>query len=245
MINDLLLKMNNSYFQIDSLIISQGVIHLLDIKNFQGDCYLESDKLFSRKTNREYKNPVDQIKRSGTLFSQLLQTLKHNYLLETFVIYINPEFTLYQAPMEQPFILPTQLNRFLTDLNTTPSKLNNGHKKLAQQLISLHQTKNPFTILPQYSYETVQKGIYCRKCKSFRITKRINDFVCGKCGEHEKIDLAIIRSVEEFKLLFPERKITTPNIYDWCRADINKKTISRALKKNYTLIGKTSDTYYE
>ncbi|HEY4551289.1 MAG TPA: nuclease-related domain-containing protein, partial [Bacillus sp. (in: firmicutes)] len=29
-INDLLLEVNNSYFQIDTLIISQGVIHLLD-----------------------------------------------------------------------------------------------------------------------------------------------------------------------------------------------------------------------
>ena len=36
---DLLLEVNNSYFQIDTLIISQGVIHLLDIKNFQGDWY--------------------------------------------------------------------------------------------------------------------------------------------------------------------------------------------------------------
>ena len=36
-INDLLLEVNNSFFQIDALIISQGMIHLLDIKNYQGD----------------------------------------------------------------------------------------------------------------------------------------------------------------------------------------------------------------
>ncbi|WP_143522427.1 nuclease-related domain-containing protein, partial [Pseudomonas sp. 2822-17] len=38
-LNDLLLAVNNSYFQIDSLIISQGIIHLIDIRNFEGDCY--------------------------------------------------------------------------------------------------------------------------------------------------------------------------------------------------------------
>jgi hypothetical protein len=39
-INDFMLEVNNSYFQIDKIIISQGVIHFLDIKNFSGDCYL-------------------------------------------------------------------------------------------------------------------------------------------------------------------------------------------------------------
>ncbi|MEH7382074.1 nuclease-related domain-containing protein [Bacillus sp. JJ1533] len=34
-INDLLLEVNNSFFQIDTLIISKSVIHLLDIKNLE------------------------------------------------------------------------------------------------------------------------------------------------------------------------------------------------------------------
>lgn len=144
-INDILLEVNNSHFQIDSLIISQGVIHLLDIKNFQDDCFFELDKLYSVKTKREYKNPIIQLKRSATLFRQLLQNLKQNYLVEASVIFINPEFTLYQAPLDQPIILPTRLNRFMRELNHTSSKLNDGHNKLAQSLISLHQPKNPFS----------------------------------------------------------------------------------------------------
>lgn len=130
-INDLLLEVNNSYFQIDTSIVSQGVIHLLDIKNFEGDCYWKEDKIYSVKTGREFKNPVLQLNRSATLFRQLLQNRKLNYLIEPFVIFINPEFTLYQAPLDQPIILPTQVNRFLLDLNKTSSKLNNGHKELA------------------------------------------------------------------------------------------------------------------
>ncbi|WP_153127055.1 nuclease-related domain-containing protein [Peribacillus tepidiphilus] len=243
-INDLLLEVNSSYFQIDTLILSQGVIHLLDIKNFQGDFYLESDKLYAVTTGREYKNPLDQLKRSATLFRQLLQNLKQNYLVEASIIFINPEFTLYQAPLDQPIILPTQVNRFLRDLNNSSYKLNDGHKKLAQKLISLHQTKNPFTVLPQYNYDQLQKGIYCKTCKSFLISRKNNDFVCGKCGGHEKIELAILRNVEEFKMLFPDRKITTQSIYEWCKVDLNKRTICRILKKNYTTYGNTRDTYY-
>lgn len=214
-INDLLLEVNNSYFQIDTLIISQSVIHLLDIKNYHGDCYLESDKLYAVETRREYKNPIDQLKRSATLFRQLLQALNQNYLVEASAIFINPEFTLYQAPMNQPIIFPSQINRFLHNINQIPSKLTNGHKKLAQQLISLHQTVHPFTRLPRYNYDLLKKGLYCRDCKSFIILRKNHHFVCEKCGKYEKIESAILRNVEEYKLLFPDRKITTQSIFDW------------------------------
>ncbi len=244
-INDLLLELNNSHFQIDSLIISQGVIHLLDIKNFEGDCYLESDKLFSVTTGREYKNPVNQLKRCATLFRQLLQNLQQNYPVEASVIFINPEFTLYQAPMDQPIFLPTQVNRFFRDINNTPSTLNEAHQKLAQKLISLHQTKNQFTLLPEYSYDQLKKGVYCKNCRSFQVTIKNSDFVCNNCGEQERIEQAILRNVKEFKQLFPDRDITTQSIYEWCKVDLCKKTIRRILKKNYTVFGKTRGTYYK
>jgi hypothetical protein len=244
-INDLLLKVNNSYFQIDTLLILQGLVHLLDVKNYQGDYYLEKDKLYSVSTGNEYMNPLDQLKRCSTLFGQLLVTLKLNYLFKASVIFINPEFSLYQAPMDQPIIFPTQVNRFLKDINKTPSKLNDGHKKLAHTLISLHQTKNPFTELPQYHFDKVQKGVYCKICGSFQISINNNyHIVCGNCGGQESTEQAILRSVDEFKLLFPERKLTTHSIYDWCKMDLHKRTICRALKRNYTSFGNTRDTYY-
>ena len=244
-INDLLLEVNNSYFQIDSLIISQGVIYLIDIKNYYGDFYLKSDKLYTVKTNREYKNPLDQLKRSTTLFNQLLQKHKHNYLVEPFIIFINPEFTLYQVPIDQPIIFPTQINRFINELNKTPSQLNNGHKNLAQELLSLHKPKNPFTTFPQYHYDHLQKGVYCKNCMSLLDIVKNNFFVCRNCGEQEKIEFTILRGIEEFRLLFPERKLTTHNIYEWCNLCLHKKTLCRVLKKNFTSYGKTKNTYYK
>lgn len=244
-INDLLLEVNNSYFQIDTLTISQGGIHLLDVKNYEGDCYLKADKLYSVTTGREYKNPINQLNRSASLFRQLLQNLKLNYLVEASVIFINPEFTLFQAPMDQPIILPSQVNRFFNNLNKTPTKLNEGHRKLAQKLISLHQPQNPFTFVPVYHYDQLQKGVYCVNCHSFIISIKKNDLVCEKCGCHEKNESAILRHVEEFKLLFPDRKVTTQSIREWCKVDLCDKTYSRILKNNYTAVGKNRFTYYK
>ena len=85
--------------------------------------------------------------------------------VEAYVIFINPQFTLFNAPEGLPFILPTQLTSFMKKLNNKPAKLNNQHKKLAQALVSLHQTEtsvNPS--LPLYSFAQLEKGISCKKC---------------------------------------------------------------------------------
>ncbi|KKK39784.1 nuclease [Mesobacillus campisalis] len=244
-LNDMLLEVNNSYFQIDSTIVSQGVIYLLDIKNFEGDYFLDSDKFYSVASGREYKNPLDQLKRSTTLFRHLLQIHRLHYLVESFVIFINQEFTLYQAPMNQPLILPTQVNRFLKEFDKTPSKLDDGHKKLSQKLMTLHQPKNPFSATPAYEYSQVKKGCYCKTCKSFKVYIVNYHLVCENCGGQEKIEHAILRHMEEFKLLFPDRNITTHSIYEWCQTGLNEKTIRRIMKKNFTAFGNTRDTYYK
>ena len=244
-LNDLLLEVNGSFFQIDTLIISQRIIHLIDVKNYEGDYYLEDDNLFKVSSKNEYKNPVIQLKRSESLLRQLLQKLKFNYPVEAYVVFINPEFTLFQAPMDLPIVLPTQVNRFMEKINKIPTKLNEEHKRLAHLILSLHHTKNPFTILPPYDYDQLQKGIFSVSCQSFLVSIENNYLVCGKCGGHEKIESAILRSVEEFKLLFPDRKVTTESIFDWCNIDISKKRIRRILKRNYLSYGKNNNTYYK
>ena len=244
-IDDLLLKVNNSYFQLDKVIISQDGIYLIDVKYHEGDYYLEGDKLYSVRSNREYKNPIIQLTRSETLFRQLLQNLKMNHLVRASVIFNNPEFTLYHAPMDQPIILPTQINRFLKELNCTPSKLDESHKKLAQTLLSMHQVKNPFGTLPEYQYDQLEKGMHCRECGSLNTEINDYDLVCGKCGTRERIEKAIVRHIEEIKVLFPEKKIKTQTVYEWCNGKVSRRTFLRVLKKNYTVVGRTSDTYYE
>ena len=91
----------------------------------------------------------------------LLKDLGFHLPIEGDVTFVNPNFTLYQAPLKEPIIHPTQLNSLMKRLNEIPSKLTNRHKTLADQLISLHQTDNPFTRFPPYNFGHLKKGIIC------------------------------------------------------------------------------------
>ena len=242
-INDLLLKLNHTTFQIDSLILTSETIHIFEIKNFEGDYFYEKDCLYT-KNKSEINNPFIQLRRSESLFRQLLHSLGYNLSIAPLVVFINPEFTLYQAPLNMPFIFPSQINRLLSKFNIISKKLNDIHNKLADKLISLQAEDHPYAQLPTYNYDELRKGMICSSCNSFFLSLEGGIVICKDCGHKEKVSTAVVRSIEEYKLLFPQRKVTTNAIVDWCNIFISKKRIQRILNENYKIIGVHQWSHY-
>ncbi|WML59030.1 nuclease-related domain-containing protein [Neobacillus sp. PS2-9] len=243
-LNDLLLEVNNNKFQIDTLII-KDTLHIFDVKNNEGNYYYENGEFYSKKNDTKITtNPLDQLKRCDSLFHQLLQ--KHGFRIpvESNVVFINPEFTLYQAPKNKPLIFPTQLNSLFKKLNTPTRNLTNRHKQLAELLDSLHQVDSPYPRLLKYEFGQLDKGLSCCTCQSLRVSVRELKATCDDCGAEEEIESAVLRSVMELKLLFPDINITTNLVYVWCRV-ISKKTIRRILKKHFKAINNRRNCYYE
>jgi hypothetical protein len=235
--NDLLLDHNYSTFQIDSLIHFQKSIYLIDVKNFEGDYFFKSDGFYSA-TDKPIKNPLAQLKRCELLLSQLNQQYGYNFAIEPYLVFINPEFTLYHAPENPQIILPTQVNRFIKKLNTMPSKLTDKHLKLANLLVSLHQRDNPFTRLPKYNYDQLQKILTCVTCNNSSLHGGRTKLTCKICSCVEDVESAVIRCIGELRLLFPDIKITTRLVNDWCGGILPEKLIRRVLNENFTMIAK-------
>jgi hypothetical protein len=243
-LNDLLLKFNNTWFQIDTLIIFSEDIYLFEVKNFEGDYYYESEKLY-KKPVFEVNNPLIQLSKSESLLRQLLQNLGFKISINASVVFINPEFTLYQTPLNIPFIFPTQINRYLEMLNTKPSKLNRKHKILADKLVSLHIKDSPFKQVPSYNYEKLKKGMTCANCESFSIIVDGRYCVCKDCWNKELVTTAVMRSVKELKFLFPNLKVTTNIVHEWCKVVDSKKRIRKILGKNFKKVGVHQWSFYE
>ncbi|PMC35452.1 nuclease [Bacillus sp. UMB0899] len=244
-LNDLLLNFNNTLFQIDSLLISADSIYMHEVKNYQGDFYYDSDRLY-KKQKSEINNPLIQLNRTESLLRQLLQSLGFHLPVEASVIFINPEFTLYQAPLNKPFIYPTQLNPYFRKLDKLSStKLDQKRKMLAEKLLSLHINDSPFTLLPPYEYNQLRKGITCVHCNSYSLSIIRRNCKCQRCGYEEAVSTAIMRSVKEFRILFPDKKITTNIIQDWCKVIDSIKRIYRVLKGNLVIKGTRQWSFYE
>ena len=100
-LNDLLLERKNSVFQIDSLLITAEKIYLFEIKNYEGDYYIEADRWYTL-AGKEILNPISQLDRCESLFRSLLHHLGNSYVIESYVVFINNHFSLYEAPPKPP-----------------------------------------------------------------------------------------------------------------------------------------------
>src|SRR5699024_5178104 len=98
--------------------------------------------------------------------------------------------------------------------------------------------------IPAYTYETVRKGIVCRRCQQFLTTFNRISLVCNRCGKKEKIDEAVMRNVAQFQILFPNKKMTTATIHDWCKIIESKKTIRRILQQNMVQVGNHKSAHF-
>ncbi len=241
--NDLLLEYNKAEFQIDSLLISRNTIYPIDVKNYEGDFYISGEKWYP-VNGEEIKNPLPQLYRSESLIRKVSRDLGYNFSIEPYLTFVNPGFYLYQAPMNLPLIFPTQLTRFSDKLNKSAARLNDTHAKLASQLLSLHKKKSSYTNAPPYTYDQLTKGIICSLCHAHFTVFENGKIVCKHCGAFEDVTRAVLRSVEEHIMLFPERKITTNGIQEWCGVVDSKKTIWRILSQNYKLVGHSASSNY-
>jgi hypothetical protein len=243
-LNDLRLSVTNTTFQIDALVITDETAFLFEVKNHEGDFYLDRDRIYYRKNKSEVSNPLIQLQRCESLFRQLIHSLGLSLSVTAFVVFIHPEFTLYQAPLNLPILFPTQLNRFFKELNTLPSKLSGKHKKLADKLLSLHMEKTPYTKLPTYKFEQLRKGIICTACGAFACNAEGRHIVCRNCGQEEDIYSAIFRTIQEFRLLFPEQKMTTAMMKEWCKIIESNSSIRKVLEDHFKTVGKRRWAYY-
>lgn len=243
-LRDLLFEVNHSLFQIDTLIIFPDLIYVFDIKNFNEDYIIEGDKWLAGNSRREVKNPLHQLQRCETLFRRLLQEIGFSIGIRPFMMFVNPDFFLYQAPLNQPFVFPSQLIRFMNQLSLKSVKLQKRHFQLAEQLISLHIDKYPNPRAMTYSYEHLKKGPTCEKCGSLVSVSGEKLAVCPQCGHIEVLKSVLMRNVEDYAFLFPERKITTNDIFEWSGGQIVKKTIQKTLSKNLTSVSHGMHRYY-
>ncbi|WP_018931111.1 nuclease-related domain-containing protein [Gracilibacillus lacisalsi] len=242
LLKDLWLSHHNRAFQLDHILLFHNTLYMFEIKNYPGEFYFQNEQLYLN-SGEEIDNPLIQLRRSKSLLRQLLQQLEWDIPVVAAVVFINPECSLFQTPRNSNIILPTQINRYLRQFeNEVP--LNPMMHHVMNHLESIQLEHSPYEQLPTYHYNDLKKGIPCTSCDFFMTIVEGKKCRCQNCGQSEFVQTAIISNVEEFMFLFPDERVTSEQIYDWCRLPISLERIRYHLKKHLKSKGIKKGTYY-
>ncbi|TVP92989.1 nuclease-related domain-containing protein, partial [Alkalibacterium sp.] len=187
-LNDLFLRNKGISFQIDSMILTSDTLFVFEIKNFSGK-YIRNSDGFSTVKGYEVANPLIQLSRMESFVHQLLNEWKIISKVEANVLFIDPSFSLYNARIEDPIILPNQLEEYLESINRKSKVLNREQYYLANNFIKLHENEVPHERqLPYYSYEELKKGLSCKSCGSFNMLITQRSCYCKSCFNKSSVE---------------------------------------------------------
>ncbi|MCM3599225.1 NERD domain-containing protein [Robertmurraya korlensis] len=243
LLNDLLLTSSGGQmFQIDSLLLRKKFF-IFEVKNYDGEYFVENDRWYSiGKT--EIQNPLIQLQRTETGFRRLLKDLGIHLPVEAYVVFVNPEFTLFNAPHHPSLLLPSQLKRFILKMKQETYEMTKKDQIISNKISACHIEKSPYVRLPSYSYEDLEKGIRCGCCGRFLFPLSQSYVYCEMCRNKEAVETAVLRNVTEYQTLFPQKLVTTIGILEWCGGIVSEKTIRRILKKNFKTQGANRHTHF-
>lgn len=222
------LKIGGGILQCDSLIVSDNGLIVHEIKNYNGNYKYENDQWFVRNFEIS-EDPLIQLKRTMTKLIKLKYTNNINFSIEGKVIFPNIDFFL-SSTNENIWdftIMRHQLKRHLSgfkDFSVTYSA-----EKLAE-VIQDHIVENPY-FDKVADFDRLKKGLYCRACGSYDVSKSKIQVKCKICSHKDTIHTITLFAIAELNNLFRDEPITRKRMWLLLNGQVSLATITRMLNK--------------
>lgn len=215
--------------QIDFLLLVGNTAIIYEVKNYTGVWQHAEDAY--RQKEFERANPLIQLARTKQSFKSLLRELGYTQVIvDAVVIHMGSTFTLLGAPENRNVILPTQIKDHVMKLNHYQYPVSQSLIALSTQLRTAAISAPPFTkTIPEYSFESLKKGLRCGKCRGFvePLSQRI--YRCSLCDHEAYSADAVQAAIVDYRILFPDRKLSGSVLAEWCGGLVSLSKCRRSL----------------
>ncbi|GEN46642.1 nuclease-related domain-containing protein [Alkalibacillus haloalkaliphilus] len=241
-------KGNDSYFQIDLLLITQSFILIIEAKHLKGTLSInESGQLIQENEDEieVYQNPLIQANIQRSQLSHLLSRLSLDLLpIYTCVTFTHPK-SIININKNTTEIFPSQnLPNYIYKIqsqNQTPLVSTQKANTIAKSLKIRHTPKNN-NLINYYGItdHLIKKGVWCTQCKS-TIMKRIHgNWHCSKCNHKDKT--AHLQALREFAVLYDRQYITNKEARSFLK--IQSESTTKRLLSKFERKGDTKGSEY-
>ena len=245
----------NTYFQIDTLVLSKRFVLILEVKNISGTLFFDqSFRQLIRTTNDKedgFPDPLLQVRRQKLQVESWLK--KHQFQsppIVAFIVISNPSSIiktdshhkeLFQTVLHAA-TLPTKVelleNRYQKEILTTKDL-----KRISRLLIKQHTQANP-DVLKQFQINKseILPGVHCPDCLMLPLIKKRTGWFCHNCEVTYKN--AHIQSLMDYFLLI-RPTITNQQFREFLQIQSMSTTTKLLNALNSQHSGRFKDRKYE
>jgi hypothetical protein len=205
---------DDTFFQIDTLIISAQFILIIESKNISGTLYFDLVNHQFYRINDDgsrevFSDPVSQARLHVQQLREWLQRNKFpNLPFEFLVVSANPHSLFHITPQNHPL---SQKICNISSLTWEIDELGDRYKKdiltekeirkLCNSLKKAHTPLQPSDVLQQYGIDKSEllTGVHCPECEYLPLTYKVGKWNCPRCKKRFKE--AHIPTVDDYFLL--------------------------------------------
>jgi hypothetical protein len=176
--------------QIDTIMITQDRLLILEIKNMRGRLRLQSNpSVLSQNledgTLRYFKSPVVQAETAKIKMEKILKQIDCNLPVQTVVIMAYPSQAIENVPKGATVWIADELFYQLHRLKIG-NKLQTVEQMnaLGHHLLAIDQKHQPFPLAPnlRINPQDIQAGVYCPRCRLRKMERVMRRWECGPCN---------------------------------------------------------------
>ncbi|WP_414048006.1 nuclease-related domain-containing protein [Macrococcus equi] len=226
--------------QYDFLIIINGYIFILEIKNWYGH-YTYSDGNFKSQSgfvNREVFSQAANARDKLEVFCYE-QNINHKIINE--VVFVNDTFKVINNVPDikiNSMELIKELTKFINQFDVSEEDI-----LLGKLLIRYHINKSKNEQFNYYPYEKMKRGLKCPKCRRFlKHERNAKKNIRCECGYKMKKSEAIIEAFSKIEMLKREA-VSASEVGEWL--DISGARIRKVLSNHCITVGMNKNRKYK
>ncbi|WP_342528090.1 nuclease-related domain-containing protein [Chryseomicrobium sp. FSL W7-1435] len=224
-----------SYFQFDSLIITNRYILHLEIKNIRGNIEFQENPAHLIRTYEGVQEkldcPIHQLARN----SKALEIISNNFEVKlpiySAIVFSHSNAKIASYPQSTKILYKNQIDFFIEKLNSLPELCEKGQlQKIIRTFHALNKNFKELPLSSRYSFDATKlaKGMFCLECEDqLHINSNSRIFNCTVCG-NEQHSIVSDTIISMFRIVSPQLKRS--EIQEFLNYGC-KDTILRALKK--------------
>lgn len=248
LLHDVALKdEGGSIHQMDTLLMSQNFILIVEIKNIVGRVeYMKDNHQFIRITSEGrvdgFRNPFDQVKRHVRFLRRLFQMSGHHIPIEYIVISANPNMIMTSTFLSQPIIHVSGLAERIYKLFKQHQQVCLSEKDLRELSAHILTRHKPIQWTLDIKVGELKKGALCSHCHFDHVLRYIHGkWHCSNCQSIDNQSMLI--ALHDFRLMI-SNNITNAQFRNFFDIDSEKAVYYLLKKLKFEAIGEKKNRKY-
>lgn len=247
LITDYTFELDGRTAQLDLLVITSGVLHVIEVKNYEADFYYEDGRgYFAGSKDHMNSDIMQSFERRLYMLDEIVKKTGLSFRVNGIMIFANPNARLfidYNSVKRYDFEI-LEFDQLESYLRRNADGFKRVIKKEVSELskaLAFYEYRG-FRYFPkeigEETYNSMKKGVACYNCRFIGLKVKQRHFHCLKCGSLEAKSKALIRSARELRTIFyhDEYVVTTRKLLEFMDGGIHKnragKILKRVFKKN-------------